>query len=133
MCVVAEDGAAGASAAFDVLEGRLATLRGRRFYGTFLDGEYRACVAMRGDDDPVALELDVWRIPGGEYERFSLLDWQDRVGEIPATFDRMVPESELDPTRPSVEYYRSSREVVLLQPVKPVVSASHEDVSRPLP
>lgn len=129
MCVVAEDGAAGASAAFDVLEGRLATLRGRRFYGTFLDGEYRACVAMRDDDDPVALALDVWRIPGGEYERFSLLDWQDRVGEIPATFDRMVPESELDPTRPSVEYYRSSREVVLLQPVKPAGSASNEDAS----
>ena len=118
MCVIAKGGPVGASSAFGALEARLPTLRGRRFYATFLKGEYRACVALRSDDDPAALGLDVWRIPGGRYERLRLLDWQDRVSEIAATFDEMVPESEVDSTRPSVEFYRSSRELVLLQPVK---------------
>jgi len=56
--------------------------------------------------------------PGGEYERRKLLDWQDRVDEIAATFDAMVPAAELDSTRPSVEFYRNSRELILLQPVR---------------
>jgi len=48
MYIVAEDGPAGARAAFNQLEGKLASLRGRKFYGTFqpVTGEYRACVAI---------------------------------------------------------------------------------------
>jgi hypothetical protein len=118
MCVVAEGGPAGGAAAFEALEARLPTLRGRRFYGTFHSGEYRACVAMRSDDDPAALGLGVWRIPGGEYEQLRLHDWHDRIPEIPALFDAMVPASEVDPTRPSIELYRSARELVLLRPVR---------------
>ncbi len=118
MCVVADGGPVGGPAAFSTLEAPLASLRGRRFYGTYHGGEYRACVALHRGDDPKALGLVTWRIPGGEYERRKLTDWQDHIEEIAVTFDAMVSEAELDPSRPSVEFYRSSRELVLLQPVR---------------
>ena len=118
LCVVADGGPAGGPAAFRVLEAPLFNLRGRRFYATYYSGEYRACVALHPDDDPEALGLATWRIPGGEYERRKLTDWQEHIEEIATTFDAMVSEAELDPSRPSIEFYRSSRELVLLQPVR---------------
>jgi hypothetical protein len=65
MCVVAKDGPSGARAAFDELESKLPSLRGRKFYGTYHDGEYRACVAMNEGDAPHAMKLITWVIPGG--------------------------------------------------------------------
>jgi hypothetical protein len=118
MSVIADGGPAGGPVAFAALEAPLESLRGRRFYATYQSGEYRACVALAAGDDPEALGLATWRIPGGEYERRKLLDWQDHVDEIAAIFDAMLPAAELDSTRPSVEFYRSSRELVLLQPVR---------------
>ena len=109
MCVVADGGPAGGSAAFAALEAPLASLRGRRFYATYHDGEYRACVAVQPDDDPEAMGLARWRIAGGAYERRKLVDWQDQVDRIGATFDEMVPATEVD-TCASIEFYRGSRE-----------------------
>jgi hypothetical protein len=118
LCVVAEGGPAGGPAAFGALEAAIGGPRGRKFYATYHDGEYRACAALRDGDDPQAIGLAVWRIPGGEYERRKLVDWQERLDEIPATFEAMADECRVDDTRPSVEYYRSARQVVLLLPVK---------------
>ncbi len=42
MCVRAEGGPEGAKQALDKLESRLPALKGRKFYGTFHAGEYRA-------------------------------------------------------------------------------------------
>ena len=117
MCVVASGGTAGGPAAFDALEAPLGSLRGRRFYGTYLAGEYRACVAIELGDDPAALGLATWCIPGGSYERRTLLDWHDHVDDIARNFDEMAEASEHDASRPSIEFYRSARELILLQPV----------------
>lgn len=118
MCVVAPGGPAGGPAAFDALEAPLGSLRGRRFYGTYLAGEYRACVAIEPDDDPAALGLETWRIPGGRYESRTLLDWHDHLDEIASNFDEMAGTLGYDASRPSIEFYRSERELVLLQPVR---------------
>lgn len=117
MCVLAQGGPEGGAAAFAALEGSLGSLRGRRFYGTYLTGEYRACVAIAPGDDAAALGLQTWRIPGGDYEHRRLLEWPDHVAEIPSTFAAMAAGSRHDASRPSIEYYRSAKEVVLLQPV----------------
>jgi hypothetical protein len=118
MCVVADGGPCGAPAAFRALEAPLKSLKGRRFYGTFLAGEYRACVAIQPGDDPAALGLATWRIPGGKFEKRKLMDWQNRLSEIGATFIAMAREFDADESRPSVEFYRSSRELLLFLPVK---------------
>lgn len=54
MYLVAEGGPAGAKDAFNQLEGKLSSLRGRKFYGTFQPetGEYRACVALESGEIP---------------------------------------------------------------------------------
>lgn len=117
MCVLADGGPTGASAAFSTLEAPLGSLCGRRFYGAYLGGEYRACVAIEPGDDPAALGLERWRIPGGRYERRRLTAWRGHADEIERTFDEMAEDLEYDPTRPSIEFYRSERELDLLQPV----------------
>ncbi len=116
--VASSDGPTGAHDAFSALEAALGSSRGRRFYGTLLRGEYRACAAIEPGDDPDVLGLGTWRLPGGVYERRRLLDWQDRVDEIGGLFDEMADESQHDDTRPSIEFYRSARELILLKPLR---------------
>ena len=94
--------------------------RGRRFYGA-LDvptGEYRVCVEQREGDDPAALGLEPWMLPGGRYLRARL------HGEPPAVYERIGPKfNELessaaqDPTRPEIEFYRQRNEIDLLLPI----------------
>jgi hypothetical protein len=117
MCVVAPDGPSGPPAAFRALEAPLKSLKGRKFYGTYLAGEYRACVAIEPGDDSAALGLTRWKIPGGKFEKRKMLGWQSRLPEIGATFIAMAREFDADESRPSVEFYRSSRELILFLPV----------------
>jgi len=120
MYVESATGLAGAAEAFRQLEARLPGLKRRRFYGTFQppDGPYRACVAIEPRDDPRAMGLAEWTIPGGEFARGRLESWEDHIPEIARTFERMATECERDPSRPSVEFYRSQKELVLLFPVR---------------
>lgn len=112
--VAAEGGPPGAPAAFADLERRIGSLRGRKFFGTFLDGEYRACVAIRDSDAPELLGLPRWTIPGGRYARRA---WKGEWDCIGSTFDEMAKEHAPDPARPTIEYYRRENEVVLFLPV----------------
>src|SRR5436190_17674373 len=52
-----------APAAFDRLEARLSSLKGKKFYGAVIDGQYRACAAI--DEDAAGIDLPRWVIPGG--------------------------------------------------------------------
>ena len=112
-------GLAGAADAFDRLEARLPTLKGRKFYGTFQPpaGPYRACVAIAPGDDAATLGLPTWAIPGGTYTRRKLMDWESRAAEIGRTFQQMRTECEVDASRPSIEFYRSQKELLLFLPV----------------
>jgi hypothetical protein len=120
MYIESATGLAGASEAFDQLEARFPSLKGRKFYGTFQPpaGPYRACIAIVPGDDAVALGLKTWVIPGGKYIRRKLLNWQTRTPEIGTTFQSMAQEAERDSSRPSIEHYRSEKELVLFLPVK---------------
>ncbi len=120
MYVESDAGLAGASKAFDRLEAHFRSLKGRKFYGTFLppDGPYRACVAIQPADDAAALGLATWTIPGGKYRRGKVPNWSQNLPEIGKTFARMSEEFGRDPSRPGIEFYRSMKELVLFLPVK---------------
>ena len=120
MYVESASGFAGAAEAFDRLEARFPSLRGRKFYGSWEPpaGPYRACVAIEPGDDPTALGLPTWTIPGGKYVRRKVADWEDRVPQIGATFGQMRAECDHDASRPSIEFYRSQKELLLFLPVK---------------
>lgn len=99
---------------------QLVGTKGRKFYGA-LDpptGEYWACVEMKEGDDPPALGLELTILPGGRYLRARL------KGEPPAVYQQIGPTFEalaravtLDPTRPSIEFYRERDEIDCLLPV----------------
>jgi hypothetical protein len=117
MYVVSPNGTGGASGAFDTLEARLPSLKGRKFYGTMLNGEYRACVALEPQDSPAAMGLETWTIPGGVYVRRKLPDWPEHVEEIGQIFGALAAEHPRDPARPNVEFYRSQKELLLFMAV----------------
>lgn len=117
MYVEAVDGPSGAPAAFEELERRLGGPRGRRFYGTFDGARYRACVIPKDAGEPAALGLEAWTIPGGRYARRKMVDWESKVHLIGAEFNAMVEEYSWDETRPSIEFYRSLREMILYLPI----------------
>ena len=120
MYVESSTGLAGAAKAFDTLEAPFPSLKGRRFYGTFQPpaGPYRACVAIEPSDDVAALGFPTCTIPGGKYSRAKVPNWEQHLPEIGKTFQRMSEENEHDTTRPSIEFYRSQRELILFLPVK---------------
>jgi len=120
MYVESTTGTAGAAKAFETLEAPFPTLKGRKFYGTLQPpaGLYRACVAIEPGDDVAAFGFPTWTIPGGKYARAKLVDWEKNLPEIGRTFERMSAESDRDASRPSIEFYRSQREMVLFLPVK---------------
>lgn len=115
--VRADRGPAGAPAAFEKLERRLSTLRGRKFLATCRADDYRACVKRDPDDDPEAMGLEVGVIPGGLYARQKLRGGPENIA---ATFDAMAREFVQDPARPCIEFYRRQDEVILFLPVAAV-------------
>ena len=122
MYVESPNGPAGSGEAFSKLEAGLTSLKGRKFYATFHypDGPYRACVVIEKSDDPEKLGLKVGVIPGGRYGRGVLEDWSERPWEIPAAFTKLSEEYQgrIDPSRPSVEFYKSQKELILLLPIR---------------
>lgn len=113
MFVVSPSGVEGAGEVFDRLEARLPSLKGRKFYGTLLNGTYRACVALEAQDAPAAMGLETWTIPGGAYARRTLERWPERIAEIGETFMAMAAEFPPDRARPNIEFYRSQKELLL--------------------
>jgi hypothetical protein len=125
----------GPSEAFDLLESRLPTLRGRKFYGAFRmlssgDEEYYACVERIENDDPDRMQLETGVIPGGKYARRKITGWEKiiREGMLPRIFEEFVksnePNVDHDESRPSLEFYRSHEELFLFVPLKKI--AGHE-------
>lgn len=112
---------AGISMAFDELESYLKSFKGRKFYGAYdvPNGIYRAGVAIREGDDPAALGLCVYEIPAGIYAREKFLNWSNDLLGIGKVFDWLSEQykGRVDSTRPSIEFYRSQRELLCLLPI----------------
>ena len=92
-------------AAFDRLETRLPSLRGKKSYGAVIDGQYRACAAI--DEDAARIDLPRWVIPGGRYLIRTIADWERHRETIGTTVAALLNRDDLDRTRPVIEFYRS--------------------------
>src|SRR5690242_2920413 len=112
----------GPSAAFNLLESKLPTIKARKFYGTFQfvpnGEEYYACVLRVDSDDPEKMQLETGTIPGGWYAKSKLMDWEKNLSKLPGLFDEMARTHDIDRARPSLEFYRSRTEMHLFLPVK---------------
>jgi hypothetical protein len=112
----------GPSTAFNLLESKLLTIKGRKFYGTFQlnsEGEENyACVARINSDDPERMQLETGVIPGGWYVRSKLMDWEKNLSKLAPLFEEMARTHDADSGRPSLEFYRSHAELQLFLPVR---------------
>lgn len=122
MFVESPNGPAGSGEAFNKLESKLSNIKGRKFYATFYyaTGQYRACVELEEDDNPQQLGFETWAIPGGKYAQEKLKDWTEHADEIPDVFGKLSMENEghIDSSRPSIEFYKSQKELILLLPIQ---------------
>jgi hypothetical protein len=113
----------GPAGAMKILESKLPSLKGRKFYGAFRllpDGEeYFACVERIATDDPERMRLEVAKLPGGLYARRKLFDWEKIIaeGRLPEREREFVQGKDIDRSRPELEFYRSMSEMHFLLPV----------------
>jgi hypothetical protein len=103
---------------FKKLEAKLSSLKGRKFYGVVLGDEYRACVAIDPNDDPLSLPHPTWTLPGGRYVRRTIPNWEDNLHLIGPAFETLCQRSDFGPSRPCIEYYRSQRQLLVMVPVQ---------------
>jgi hypothetical protein len=119
--ILADMDGAGPSGAFAQLEAALPTLKGRHFYGTMLitsEGPtYYACVERIPTDPEPTPPIEGGAIAGGRYARRKVNDWERKVAELPGIVRDMIAQNDHDPSRPTVEFYRSQKELHLLLPV----------------
>jgi hypothetical protein len=115
-CIVSANGTKGADEAFGKLESCLPTMRGRKFYGVYdvQKNIYRACVMKLSGEQ---LSIEDWTIPGGEYVRTIISHWNHDPSVIASIFHEVAKKYTVDPTRPSIEYYRRFDEPHLFLPV----------------
>ena len=121
MVVRAEEFPSGLKAAWDGLESRLSSLKGRKFYGVSrYEGAqmvYFAGVVPTGDEEVAALGLPTMTVKGGKYARAKLMDWSKHTDEIGPIFDELAQEFPMTPNGWVLEYYRSQSELHLLMPL----------------
>ena len=121
MVVRADEFPIGLQTAWDRLESRLASLRGRKFYGVSRDEgsqlAYFAGVVPASDEEVQALGLPTMMIKGGKYARAKLLDWPNHTDKIGQIFSELERDFPMDPNGWALEYYRSQSELHLLIPL----------------
>lgn len=114
-------GAKNSEKAFQEVELKLGTMKGRKFYGVLYgepeNGEYFACVQMNEGDNPTDLGLEVRTIFSGTYARRKIRYWYEDIAAIGKGFGKLFKSYSFDPSRPTVEYYRSERDVHIFLPV----------------
>jgi predicted transcriptional regulator YdeE len=111
----------GIKAAWDRLESRLSSLKGRKFYGVSrYEGSqltYFAGVVPTSDEEVTALGFPTMTIKGGKYARAKLLDWSNHTEKIGQIFSELARDFPMDMNGWALEYYRSQSEVHLLMPL----------------
>jgi hypothetical protein len=108
-------------------ESRFTSLRGRTMMAVVFPerGIYRLATAMRDEDDPDALDLDMGALPGGEYLLLRLDGPAPQVyRNIGPAFDELHRLAGRDRSRPAIELYRAPGQVECLLPVAPAGQVS---------
>lgn len=88
-------------------------------YCTWTDSnrDYSECLTEPHPDDPDSQFFEQYTVPGGAYVRETVPDGRHDAIGIGSTLDRLAREYPLDPTRPRIEIYTDSDDVVVLSPV----------------
>ena len=122
--VLAVGGPEGAPEAFLRLEERMQSLRGSKMYGLLYPGQptaYYACLRL-DDNHCEDLGFERAEVPGGLYGRRLVRDWENNLSKLSQLFDQLQADLFAagflqDATRPLLEFYRRSDELLMMVPV----------------
>ena len=107
--------------AWTKLESKLASLKGRKFYGlTFMENShlvYYAGLKPLNKGEAAALGFPILTLKGGKYARVKLMDWNNHADQIGEIFNQLMETYKKDPDGPTVEFYRSQSELQLMIPL----------------
>lgn len=123
MYVKSDGGTGGSHQAFDKLESKLPTLKGRKFYGLVFgtppNDEYWASVELISGDKPKEWGFQTGVIPGGKYVQERINDWNKDITVIGKTFQKLSEKHKhtVDSSRPFVEFYRSMHDMLVRLPI----------------
>lgn len=121
MVVRADEFPSGIKTAWDTLESRLSSLKGRKFYGVSRcessQMAYFAGVVPASNEEVQALGLSTMMVKGGKYARAKLSDWSHHTAKIGQIFSELMRDFPMDPNGWTLEYYRSQSELHLLIPL----------------
>lgn len=111
----------GTKDAFATIESRLPTLQGRKMYGLVFNTpnglEYYAGLVPESEHEEQQFGFPIIEVPAGLCVRTKLFDWSEHIDQIGPLFGQMIAQFGIDPSRPTMEYYRSQRELHLLVPI----------------
>lgn len=120
LCVMTE-GVSGSAQSFNELEQKIGSLQGRKFYGVLVGnpetGVYRACVQIKSGEKAEKLGLKEWIIPGGKYAQEKIINWNKNLSKIPQIAKEISLQYKIDPSRPTLEYYYSMKELRFMMPI----------------
>ncbi|TVQ95011.1 MAG: transcriptional regulator [Bacteroidetes bacterium] len=116
--IQAESFPKGVKDAFLKLESLLPTRRGRKFYGIYeeQDGQviYRAAVEELYPGEAEKYNCKYYFLKPGDYLSITLSNWEKHLEKIEVAFDRLAESPTVDPQSPSVEFYKSSKELICM-------------------
>jgi len=108
-------------AAWQTLESRLSSLKGRKFYGICCKEEsefaYYAGLEPLDQTEIEWLGFQTLTVKGGKYARVRLSDWRNHTDQIGPIFEELHKTFATNPNRPVVEHYRSQSDLDLLAPL----------------
>ncbi len=108
----------GIKAAWQFLEEKLGSLKGRKMYALLWfpqDGPiYRVCSTF---EEGERLDLPEFTIPGGKYGRIKIENWPENIDHLHRAAKQLNDKYGWKPGRPQIEFYRSKTEAHMLHPI----------------
>jgi hypothetical protein len=116
ICMTAESFPDGVLAAHQKLHALVTYSPTRKYFGISYPGSmgkimYLAATEIAPEDDPVALDCDVFFIKKGAYLSVTILQFMDDLPRIGQTFQQMLAHPNIDPNGYCLEWYLNEHDV----------------------
>lgn len=107
---------------YSLIGNKIKSISDRKILGTlyFTNDpiDYSICVEQRSTDSPELLGLVPQVLPGGNYIKTSLINWESKLDSIKEIYSELRTKYLLDDQRPQLEFFKSKRELTLYFPIK---------------
>jgi hypothetical protein len=94
----------------------------RKLFGMmYFDKEplnYSICIEQMKKDNPIKHGFESCLIPGGNYIKTSLINWELKLESLQQVFLELKSKYHLDDKRPQIEEFKSKREMIIYFPIK---------------